>query len=446
MTAEVRTVRTAAEQAIVEHFEKVLPSLPGGPRVRAVREAAFAGFRKSGLPHRRIEEWKYTDLRALVRKALPPAERPTRLAADQALVDTTDPLRGLDRYRLVLVDGFFFPGLSDLDALEEAGVEVASLAALLADDDEVAEGMFTLSPLANNDVSLALNTAFATDGVAIRVPDGAVVDKPIEIVHVSTGAAIAARHALEVGAGATVRVVESHRGSLSSGYQTNIALGGTIAAGATVGYAKVQADAPDAIHLGTAMLSLSAAAQLDHLAVAAGAAVSRSQVYLLTGGERTRAGLWGVTMIGARQHADATLVIEHATGGAATRVLYKSAIDGEAEGVFQGKLVVARDAQKTDAKMTSRALLLSESAQFAAKPELEIYADDVQCGHGATSGQIDPNELFYLMARGVPRHEAERLLVEAFLDDGIDRQGDGGLAPPLRALVGAWLAKRGGAA
>jgi Fe-S cluster assembly protein SufD len=148
-------------------------------------------------------------------------------------------------------------------------------------------------------------------------------------------------------------------------------------------------------------------------------------------------------MIGQRQHADATLVIDHATGGATTRVLYKSAIDGEAEGVFQGKVIVERDAQKTDAKMTSRALLLSETAQFSAKPELEIYADDVQCGHGATSGQIDPNELFYLMARGVPRHEAERLLVEAFLDDAIDRLGDGALAVPLKAMVSDWLARRG---
>jgi Fe-S cluster assembly protein SufD len=214
--------------------------------------------------------------------------------------------------------------------------------------------------------------------------------------------------------------------------------------GATVGYTRVQADAPDSVHIGTTMLGQAQGAQLDHLAVTAGASVSRSQIYLNTGGEQTRTGLWGVTMIGGRQHADATLVIDHATPGAGTRVLYKSAIDGESEGVFQGKVIVERDAQKTDAKMTSRALLLSENAQFSAKPELEIYADDVQCGHGATSGQIDPNELFYLMARGVPRHEAERLLVEAFLDDAIDRMGDGTLAVPLKALVSDWLGRRGG--
>jgi Fe-S cluster assembly protein SufD len=440
MTAEVRTVRTAAEQAIVEHYEQALPSLPGGMKTRARREAAFAAFRKHGLPHRRIEEWKYTDLRALVRKALPPAERPSDEAAARAVMDTVDPLRGLDRYRLVIVDGFFIEAISDVDPLTAVGIEVASLATLLdADQDE----LLSASALAATDLALALNTAFATDGVAIRVRAGTLLDRPIELVHVATGGAIAVRHALEVGEGATVRLLESHRGASTAPYQTNVVTGGVIGRGATLAWARVQSEAPDAIHLSTAMLALAPAAQLDHLAVTTGAAVSRAQLYLSTGGEKTRAGLWGATMIGGRQHADATLVIEHATGGATTRVLYKSAIDGEAEGVFQGKVVVARDAQKTDAKMTSRALLLSETAQFAAKPELEIYADDVQCGHGATSGQIDPNELFYLMARGVPRREAERLLVEAFIDDAIDRLGDGAIGTPLKSLVSEWLTRRG---
>jgi Fe-S cluster assembly protein SufD len=440
MTAEVRTARTSAEQAIVDHFDRALPSLPGGTRVRAAREAAFAIFRKTGLPHRRIEEWKYTDLRALMRTAFAPAERPTEAAARQAVAGTVEPLANIDRFRLVLVDGFFVEALSDLAGLKAAGVEVATLAALL--DDDRAE-LLSASRLASDDVALALNTAFATDGVAIRIAPGAVIDKPIEMVHVATRGALAVRHALEVGNGATVRVIETHRGTGAFPYQSSVALGGVIGDGATVGYTKVQVDAPDALHVGTAMLALAAGAAFDHLAVTAGAAVSRSQIYLETGGDHARAGFWGAIMIGGRQHADATLVIEHATGGATTRVLYKSAIDGEAEGVFQGKVIVARDAQKTDAKMTSRALLLSENAQFSAKPELEIYADDVQCGHGATSGQIDPNELFYLMARGIPRNEAEQLLVEAFLADGIDRQGDGVIAAPLKVLIGQWLANRG---
>jgi Fe-S cluster assembly protein SufD len=166
-------------------------------------------------------------------------------------------------------------------------------------------------------------------------------------------------------------------------------------------------------------------------------------MFISTGGDHTRLGLYGANMIGGRQHADTTLLIDHALGGANTRVLVKSVVDDEAEGVFQGKIVVEPDAQKTDAKMMSKALLLSETAEFDAKPELEIFADDVQCGHGATTGRIDAEQLFYLMARAVPRAEAERLLIEAFLDDAVDALGDEGLAPALKRIVSDWLAKRG---
>ncbi|HVY18945.1 MAG TPA: Fe-S cluster assembly protein SufD [Bauldia sp.] len=442
MTAEVRTVRTPAEQAIVEHFETALPALPGGARVRQAREKAFAAFRKTGLPHRRVEEWKYTDLRALMKRAEAPAPRPS---ADQAAraAATPDLLPGVDRYRLTLVDGYFFPALSDVDALEKAGVQFASLAGLLAADNEMSAHMLTHALLASDDTALVLNTAFATDGVAIRIAPGAMLGKPIEIAHVSTGGASAARHALDVGEDANLRLIETHRGAAGAAYQANVAWGGMIGQGATVSFAKVQMDAPDAIHLGTTMLGIGEGVALNHLTLTAGAAVSRSQMFLSTGGDHTRLGLYGANMIGGRQHADTTLLIDHALPGANTRVLVKSAIDDEAQGVFQGKIVVEPDAQKTDAKMMSKALLLSETAEFDAKPELEIFADDVQCGHGATSGRIDAEQLFYLMARAVPRAEAERLLIEAFLDDAIDALGDEGLAPSLRGIVSDWLAKRG---
>jgi len=207
----------------------------------------------------------------------------------------------------------------------------------------------------------------------------------------------------------------------------------------------VQTEAGDAIHFGAAMLGLSPAAELRHLVLNAGAAVARSDLYLTTGGAHGRAMLAGATMAGGRQHADNTLLIEHALGNAMTRVLYKNVIDDEAEGVFQGKIIVDPDAQKTDAKMMSKALLLSPVAQFSAKPELEIFADDVQCGHGATSGQIDADQLFYLMARGVPKALAERLLIEAFLDDAIDALGDEAIGEALKLTVSAWLNARGGA-
>jgi Fe-S cluster assembly protein SufD len=299
--------------------------------------------------------------------------------------------------------------------------------------------------LAGDDVAAALNLAFVTDGATVEVSEGTIVDRPIEIASLSTkgGHAITTRSAVFIRVGAKARIVETYGGPQDADYQLNAAMSFTAAGRSEVSYARVQVEGAGALHVGTTEVAVMPDTAFDHLTVTAGAAVSRSQVFLLTGGDNARVGLWGATMVGGRQHADATLVINHAVGGSTTRVLYKSAIDGEANGIFQGKVIVAQDAQKTDAKMTSRALLLSENAQFSAKPELEIYADDVQCGHGATSGQIDPNELFYLMARGVPRGEAERLLVEAFLDDAVDRLGDGAIGAPLKALASDWLARRG---
>jgi Fe-S cluster assembly protein SufD len=446
MTAEPRTIRTEAEQAIAQHYENVLTSLPGGARVAAIRGAAFDKFRRNGLPHRRVEEWKYTDLRALTKKAAEPARRPPETAAHHALTGTADPLDGVERYRLVLVDGHYFGALSDRAALEAAGVTVTPTALTLAADGTEAAVLLGTPEMAAGDIALALNAAFSSDGVTVSVPAGAMIDKPIEIVHLSTGAeprASALRNAVRIGAGATAKIAETYRGNDGVAHQVNATTQITVGKDATVGYARIQAEGNATQHLGSTVLTLGQGARFDHLTVTAGAAVSRSQIFLTTGGDHTRLGIWGAKMIDGRQHADTTLLIDHALGGANTRVLVKSVVDGEAQGVFQGKIIVEPDAQKTDAKMMSKALLLSETAEFDAKPELEIFADDVQCGHGATSGRIDPEQMFYLMARAVPRAEAERLLIEAFLDDAIDALNDEALGPALKRTVSAWLAKRG---
>ncbi|MEX2318382.1 MAG: Fe-S cluster assembly protein SufD [Bauldia sp.] len=444
MTAEVRTVRTEAETAIVEAYERLRDTLPGGTRVRERREAAIESFRRTGLPHRRIEEWKYTDLRALMRKVAPPATRPSDEAARRAVDASPDPLAGIDRYKLVLVDGFFFEALSDRDALLKAGVEVEPVANLLAMDGDTGAIVLDAGKLAEGDIAVALNAAFAADGAGIFVRESTVLDRPLEIMCISTGAgAVTVRSGIMVSAGASLKIVETHRGPAATAYQVNALVRAHVAERATLSYAKLQAEGDKAVHIGTTILQVSPGSEVNHLTVTAGAAVSRSQIFLSTGGDKTKVGLHGAVMLAGKQHADATLLIDHALPGANTRVLYKSVVDGDANGVFQGKIVVEPDAQKTDAKMMSQALLVSETASFAAKPELEIFADDVQCGHGATSGQIDETQLFYLMARGIPQAEAEQLLIEAFLDDAIDALGDEVLGEALKRTVTAWLERRG---
>jgi len=442
MAVDVRTVRTEAEKALVETYDRAAPSLVGGAEVRARRDAAFDKFRRNGLPHRRIEEWKYTDLRTAMRKAAPPAARPTDDAAAKALAALADPLAGVERYRLVLVDGYFCEALSDRAALAKAGVTVEPAAALLAAN----AALLATPELAAGDMALALNTAFVTDGVAVTVPDGAVPDRPLEIAHVSTGGtahAVAVRNRVVIGAGANARIVETHRGPDRVEHQVNIVTDIALGAGATLGYARLQGEGDRTQHLGTTLATLSPGAEFNHLTVTAGAALSRWQLFLTIGGDRAKAGIFGAGMIDGRQHADVTLLIDHALPGATTRVLYKNVVDDDAQGVFQGKIIVEPDAQKTDARMMSQALLLSPTAEFDSKPELEIFADDVQCGHGSTAGEIDDTQLFYLMARGIQRAEAERLLIEAFLDSAIDALGDETLGEALKRTVSAWLAKRG---
>jgi Fe-S cluster assembly protein SufD len=446
MTAEPRIIRTEAEQALVVHFEDAIGGLPGGERVRAIRASSFDKFRRAGLPHRRVEEYKYTDLRALMKKAAPPARRPLDTIAAHTLRDSPDPLKGLDRYKLVLVDGYFFDALSDRTALAAADVEVVHTAQVLAGDGHDASTLLATPEMAAGDIVLALNAAFAHDGVRIIVRDGVALDKPLEILNILTDSlphAATIRNSIRIGADASLKIIETYRGPDAIDHQVNVATEIVAAERAVVGYARLQAEGDKTHHLGSTMLTLAPGTQFDHLTVTAGAAVSRLQMFMTTGGDHARMGIHGAGMIGGRQHADTTLLIDHALPGANTRVLVKNVVDDEARGVFQGKIIVEPGAQKTDAKMMSKALLLSDTAEFDAKPELEIFADDVQCGHGATSGRIDETQLFYLMARGVPQAEAERLLIEAFLDDAIDALGDEVIGTALKTTVTTWLNKRG---
>jgi Fe-S cluster assembly protein SufD len=441
MTAEPRTLRTKAEEALAALYANSRASLPGGEPVRARRNAAFSLFERFGLPHRRVEAWKYTDLRALMRNVAPLAGPAP--AALLAAVAEADPIASLDRAQIVIVNGVFEPELSDLDGIE--GVTVESLAHVLATSPERVGRLVD----DGEDTMIALNTALMQGGVVVTVAPGARPARPVEIVHLTAGAepvSVYARTVVTVGEGAVVRIVESHRGSVGVGYQVNVLTELDVADGAAVTWARLQEESEAAQHVTSFVTRLGAKARLDHLAVNSGAALARWQGFVTVAGKDARIGFAGATMLSGAEHGDTTLVLTHAEPHGMSRELFKSAIDGKASGAFQGKIVVAPGAQKTDAKMMAKALLLSDEAEFASKPELEIFADDVQCGHGATSGQLNETELFYLMSRGIPRAEAERLLIEAFLDDAIDALGDEAIAEALKGVVSAWLTRRGSAA
>ena len=416
MNVEVRPIRTAAETALAANFAAAKASLPGADGVAALREEAFRRFEAGGLPSRRIEEWKYTDLRALMREAKPLAPLPDA-AARRWAAESAALLASIDARRIVFVDGSFVPELSDLSDLEP-GLSIRSMAsALEAGDTRVLTRIGPISPTA--DTAMALNTAFMRDGAVIDVAAGVALARPIHLVFVAArkeASAVFTRSLAMIGKGARAMLVESHEGS--SEQQVNTAMELDVADEAHVDHVKITA--AGALHVSTMMAAVGAHSRFNEFLFTAGAAVVRNQIFVRFAGTGTIAGIRGASLLKGNQHADTTLLVDHVAEGCTSRETFKSVLDGESRGVFQGKIIVRPGAQKTDAKMATHALLLSDTAESDNKPELEIFADDVQCGHGATSGALDEDLLFYLRARGIAQPEAEALLIQAFVGEAVE--------------------------
>ena len=441
MNAGVATIKTDAETALAQAFAQARGRLPGDDAVAARRDAAFDVFARAGLPHRRVEEWKYTDLRALMRDAKPLAAPPD--AAAKARAKSAGALLGdVETRRLVFIDGAFVPELSDTANLEP-GLTVGSLAKALADDDPLlATHLGKLAPA--SDVAVALNTALMGDGAVVRIAAGSTIERPLHLLFVASEkpAATFTRSLVVAEPQGRAMVIESHEGPTGSDYQVNAALELFVGDRAHVDHVKIIGEGADALHISTLAAAIGGKARFNAFTFTAGGAVVRNQLFLKFDGEDTVAGIRGASLLKGRQHADTTLVADHVAQRCQSREVFKSVLDGEAHGVFQGRIVVRPHAQKTDAKMMTRALLLSERAEADNKPELEIFADDVQCGHGATAGALDDELKFYLMARGIPRPEAEALLIRAFLGESIDGIEHAGLREALMDAVAAWLEAR----
>ncbi|HYC16794.1 MAG TPA: Fe-S cluster assembly protein SufD [Pseudolabrys sp.] len=411
MNVDARATKNPAELALSAAFAAARNKLPGKGPVAALREDAFRRFDASGLPHRRIEEWKYTDLRALMREAKPLAE-PARTTGKVA------GLSGVEASCIAIVNGRYEPGWSDFNS-HDPGIMLTELFAFAAEGATYRLGDVP----GKDDTALSLNTAFMTGGVVLRVKKGASIEKPIHIAHIfagRSGAAVYPRAVVIVEAGARLTLIESFDGPDRVDYQVNSALELVIGESAHVDHIKVGRDGDAALRISTLGVTVEGKADYRDFAFTTGGAVVRNQTFVRFGREGTQASISGATLIKNRQHVDNTLVIEHAASGCTSRERFRSVLDGESHGVFQGKIVVEPRAQKTDAKMASHALLLSDAAEADNKPELEIFADDVQCGHGATAGALDSGLKFYLMSRGIPEKQAEALLIQAFVGEAIE--------------------------
>jgi Fe-S cluster assembly protein SufD len=439
MDAVVKT--SGVEGALAEQFAKALPRLPGGKAVVAARSRAIDAFAREGLPHRRIEDWKYTDLRALMREVLPPASAPDKAVLDRAAKALKG--RGADgTRRLVLVDGAFVAALSDLAALE-GGLSIRSLASVLADETNVHD--LLASDDAGAGPMFALNSALMGDGVVIDIAKEASPAKPLHIVHVASGAPAAAytRSLVRVGANVSATLVESFFAvDGAAAYQVNDATMIAIGDGARLDHVRLMEDGREAFNISTLKAMLGRDANYSIFNLTSGAAVSRYQALVRFDGEGARAMTYGVNLLNQTQHGDSTLVVDHAVPHCSSREVFRAVMDDRARSVFQGKIIVRPGAQKTDGKMETRALLLSDDAEVDNKPELEIFADDVTCGHGATSGALDETLLFYLRARGLPEKDAQALLIQAFVGEAIEQIADDRLREAATAVAVRWLEAR----
>ena len=439
--ADVTNLRSPAEAGLSKLFESARKGFASEQAIS--REEAFRFFEATGLPSRRVEAFKYTDLRAAITEAAPPAEAPSEDAARAAVAGTTG-FNAVEAVRLTFVNGHLVASLSDLDRVPE-GVTVTPLNEAMGKGDARLKLLAPVEQVRENPI-YQLNTAFLADGALISVAPGAKPATPIHLRFVGTGEtafSTATRVLVDVGAEAEFFLLESHEGPAGLTYQPNDALDVHIGAEAAFRHTRLNREGDAAVALSTLSVRLDARAQLETVNLVTGAKLSRHQIYLHVAGEDANAVVNGATLLGHSQLADSTLLADHAATGGVGREMFKTVIDGDSTGVFQGKIIVRQVAQQTDGKMKSDCLLLTDDGQMMNKPELEIFADDVACGHGATCGAPDEDLLFYLMARGLPRATAESLLVQAFVGEAVETVTHEGARAVLIGGIEAWLASRG---
>jgi Fe-S cluster assembly protein SufD len=419
MTAHVVN-RSVAERTLARQFAE-----QERRETSPARAAAFARFAATGLPTRRVEAWHYTDLRAAMADAAP-----IRPAATRAEIGAArSQLAGRERFaagsQLVVLGGRFIGELSDP---LPAGVSIVEgpVVAKAVDD-----------PLA------ALNEALSPSGPTISVARETRIAEPITVLQLANGDSaysVYSRTAIALDAGAQASFIEIFDGA-DAGVQRHTATIMTLADGARARHVSVIGDEPG-LHVETQICELAKTAELSAFGLVSGGELTRRQVFVRVAGDEATVSLGGLALLDGARRADTTLQVLHAAPRGTSREFYRAIVDDDAVGVFQGKVIVEQAAQKTDGAMKSQAILLSPRAQMNQKPELEIFADDVVCGHGATVASLDPEQVFYLRSRGIPSGDAKAMLLEAFGGESIDRIEDELLIAPLRARLSSWLSAR----
>jgi Fe-S cluster assembly protein SufD len=384
------------------------------PKYQPLRQSARGRFRALPLPTPRTEDWRFTSIAPLLKE---PFELPAAATVDAAALPAP---AAADALRLVFVNGRFAANLSHITGLP-GGVAIGSLAEA---PDAVNRSLGRVADFSDQ-VFTALNTGLLSDGAYVIVPDGQALARPIELIYlvqpVGRATAIHPRSLVLLGKGARATVVERFLPSADGTYFTNAVTEAVLGENAALDHVKLQLEAATAYHVANTQFVLGTRSRLTTHTITLGGTWSRNEVRVRFDGEHAEATINGLYMASDRQHVDHQTILDHAVPNCASHELYKGILDGHAHGVFNGKIFVRKDAQKTDAKQTNKVLLLSDDATIDTKPQLEIFADDVKCTHGATIGQLDEQQLFYLRSRGLDLEAARALLTFAFANDVVGR-------------------------
>ena len=428
---ETSTPLTAAEpfQEQFRHFESGAksPLLP-------FRKAGLALFAELGFPTLQHEDWRFTNIAPLTQLPFRPVFTAPPFNGRESQALSESPFAQLSGTRLVFVNGHYAPQLSTVEPLP-AGVKVGSLAAALATDSALVERHLGRCAAGQDNAFAALNQAFFLDGAFIHVPKGVEVPTPLQLVYLCTageaGATVQPRNLIVAEADSRVTIVESYIAVTDTAYFTNAVTEIFAGDNAYVEHLKFQDEAPKAFHIAAIHGQFGRASNVTIHSFALGAKLSRNSIHTNLAGERLECILNGLYLTRGEQLADHHMVVEHAQPHCASHEYFNGILDDHSKGVFHGRILVQQIAQKTDAKQTNKNLLLSDDATADTKPQLEIYADDVKCTHGATIGQLNEESIFYLRARGIGMDTARRMLIHAFAGEIIERIQ----SEPVRAVV-----------
>ncbi len=415
-------------EGFLHRFEGLRERLPGArlPWAAALRDNAAEAFRASGLPTRRLEAWRYTDLRAVVEAGF---DEPLT-----ALDDATDLPPAHGDARAVFVDGRF---RADLSGLDDVGFAAESVAAGL----RKLEGRVGALARPEEQPLAALNTMLFEDGLAVTVPagvSGGVLDLLSLASPTGRPSAFHPRHVIRLEAGASLTLIETAFGPEGARYLHNPVFEIEVEEGATLIHARLQQEGAHGFQLATVYARVAAGGTYDNFTLNAGGQLVRNEIHTALTGPKGACHMNGAQLLGPGQHADTTTFLDHAAPDCASRQTYKTVLSSKSRGVFQGKILVRQPAQRTDGYQMNQALFLSPDAEIDSKPQLEIYADDVKCSHGATVGELDAEQLFYLRTRGIPEPSARAMLVEAFLTEAVEGVSDPAARGALEAAVAGW--------